>query len=269
MLMSNKMKKIPAYILSLLGTLIFSMTSPALVLAVTNPSASLSFDPLTAGINRGCSVAINVVVDTGTAPNNAQTDGTDAIIKYDPAVFSVSVNSIQNGTIYTDYPGNSVDTAGGKISISGLASVSQAFSGTGVLATLNLTVKNDAPTKATDLTFDFDTNDPTKTTDSNVVERQTVQDVLRTVNNGQYTVGTGNCSGQTGTSTTPSPTPATATKVAVPNIGGTTTIPGGETKTPYSSPSALTKTGDSTTTFIFIMLGSTLTVLGILGLALL
>lgn len=254
------MKRISTYLASLIITLVFGLVSPATVLAVTTPSASLSFDPLSGTLNRGCSVAVNVMVNTGTTAGSvAQTDGTDATIKYDPAIFTVAVNSIQNGTIYSDYPGNSVDATAGKIVISGLASVSQAFSGSGVLATVSFTVKDNAPTQATSLTFEFDPNDPSKTTDSNVVERQTVLDVLRTVNNGQYTIGTGSCSGG-GVVTTP-PVVVTPTKV----IGGGT-IP---TKTIPSSPSALIETGDPVSTFVFIMAGSALTILGILGLALL
>lgn len=266
------MNRIIAQLATLSLVLIFGLVSPAVAFAVTTPSASLSFDPLTGSLNRGCSVAVNVVVNTGTTAGSvAQTDGTDAIIKYDPAIFSVAVNSIQDGTIYSDYPGNSVDTAAGKISISGLASVSQAFSGTGVLATINFTVKADAPLQTTKLTFEY-TSDPAITVDSNIVERQTVADVLRTVNNSQYTIGSGSCSAQPSPG---APAPVPGGTIIVP-VGGTKIISGGiipgQTKVPYSSPSALTQltqSGDATSTFIFIMAGSVLTILGILGLALL
>lgn len=259
------MNRIIAQLAILSLVLIFGLVSPSVAFAVTTPSASLSFDPLTGSLNRGCSVAVNIVVNTGTTAGSvAQTDGTDAIIKYDPAIFSVAVNSIQDGTIYSDYPGNSVDTTAGKISISGLASVSQAFSGTGVLATINFTVKADAPLQTTKLTFEY-TSDPAITVDSNIVERQTVADVLRTVNNSQYTIGSGSCSAQ------PSPSPSPGVVITpvnpAPRGGATIVLPA---KIPFASSSApLVQTGDATSTFIFIMAGSVLTILGILGLALL
>ncbi len=248
------MKKLAALI-----ALIFSFSSPALAFA---GNAVLSLDPASGTVNRGCTVSVNVRVDTG----GAETDGTDAIITYDPAIFSLTSSNITNGTIYSDYPGNSVDPSG-KIAISGLASVSQAFttaSGqSGVLATINFTVKSDAPLRATSVAFDFDTNNKTKTTDSNVVERGTVADVLNSVNNATFTVGSGACGTQTATSTGGTTVTTTGTKTAV---GGTTVIP---VKQAYSSPAALLKTGDSTGTFILVVAGSVLTVLGIVGLAVL
>ena len=81
-------------------------------------AATLTLSPSTGDFNRGCSFSIDVDVDTGAV----QTDGTDAIILYDPTRFTVT--SITNGSIYEDYPGNNDDAAAGKITISGLASVS-------------------------------------------------------------------------------------------------------------------------------------------------
>ena len=50
-----------------------------------------------------------------------------------------------------------------------------------------------AANAAINLNFDFDPNNKTKTTDTNVVERGTIADVLSSVTNGTYTVGTGTC----------------------------------------------------------------------------
>ena len=55
----------------------------------------------------------------------AQTDGTDAILIYDSS--RLTATAITSGNIYPDYPGNNIDPSG-KINISGLASVSSAFS---------------------------------------------------------------------------------------------------------------------------------------------
>lgn len=242
--------------LAALLALVLSFASPALAFA---GNAILSLDPGTGTFNQGCTVSVNVRVDTG----GAQTDGTDAILTYDPSIFNVTSSSIQNGSIYSDYPGNSVDPTG-KIAISGLASVSQAYTtapGTsGVLATINFAVRSDAPLRATTVAFDFDPNNKTKTTDSNVVERSTVADVLNSVNNGTYTIGTGAC----GTTSTSTQTVTTGSGTKTP-VGGTAV----DSKQGFSTPSALLKTGDSTGTFVLVVVGSVLTVLGIVGLAVL
>lgn len=94
--------------------------------------------------------------------------------------------SINNGTTSKlSY----VDSAAGKIVISGVSDIEKPFNGLGLLATLNVKVKDNAPLGPTSIKFDFDPNNLSKTTDSNVVERGTVADVLRVVNNGNYTVG--------------------------------------------------------------------------------
>ncbi len=216
---------------------------------VSAMAATLSLSPATGTFNRGCNFSLNVDVDTA----GTQTDGTDAIIIYDPTRFSVT--SITSGSIYEDYPGNNDDPATGKITVSGLASVTQAFTGKGTLATLNFSVKANAPTGTTPVRFDFDPNDKTKTTDSNVVERGTVVDVLNAVTNGNYTVGTGVC-----------------TAGGAPAPGGAITNPGGGGiigTTPSAQYKQLPSGGTEQFTFTLAIVGSILTVLGILGLAIL
>lgn len=214
-------------------------------------AASLALSPATGTFNKGCSSNLDIVLDTG----GEQTDGTDAILIYDNSRFTA--NSITSGTLYADYPGNNVDDATGRVTISGLASVSQAFSGKGVLGTVNFTVKENAPAGATQIKFDFDPNDKTKTTDSNVVQRGTVVDILSSVTNGSYTVGTGACGAQTGTGGTIVP----AGDVSAPS-GGV------ETKKPIPT-KTLPSAGSESLTFTLAIIGSTLTILGVLGLALL
>lgn len=219
------------------------LTQPALAAAAT-----LSLIPSTGTFNRGCNFSLAADVDT----TGTQTDGTDAIILYDPARFTVT--SITNGSIYEDYPGNNDDPAAGKITISGLASVSQPFTGKGTLATLNFTVKANAPAGATIVKFEFDPNDKGKTTDSNVVERGTVVDVLNSVNNGNYTVGTGACGSLGG---------------SPPAGGGVPGVPPGGVATPPGQIKQLPPGGTEQFTYTIAILGSVLTILGILGLALL
>lgn len=219
-------------------------------------AASLSLSPSSGTFNRSCSFSLDVNLDT----QGVQSDGTDAVILYDNS--RITATSVTPGTIYAEYPGTNVDDASGKISISGLAAVSQAFTGQGKLATINFAVKDNAPTGATQVKFDFDPGNMTKTTDSNVVQRGTAQDTLSSVVNGNYTIGTGTCTTAPG-GTTP---------------GGTIVTPGGKGAPIFiSTPSAEQKQfktlppagGNAQWTAALAIFGATLTVLGVLGLALL
>ncbi len=240
-------------IISALVLAVAVLASPASVFAST-----LSFSPSSATINRGCSLQVNILVDTRDNPGSSsdpgrETDGTDAIFSYDTTRFSLDNSSITNGTIYADYPGNTVDQQAGKVSISGLAPVSQGFKGSGIFATITLKALDNAPAGTTNLTFDFDPNQKDKTTDSNVVERGTVVDTLNSVTNGTYTIGTGACN-QTG-------------------LGVGLPLPqGGVGTNPTATPSAqkmLPNSGVLSPTIIMAGVGGILVILGILGLALL
>lgn len=182
-------------VLSLIPVLGYLMVTPVSAFAAT-----LTLDPASGVLNKGCEVTVKINLDT----QGVQTDGTDVIILYTPAQLSTTTSQITNGTIYPEYPGNSVDTSG-KISISGISSVSSPYSGTGTFATIKFNVASTL--KENDkiaLNFDFDPNNKTKTTDTNVVERGTIADVLSSVTNGSYTVGAGSC----GAGITQSPSPS-------------------------------------------------------------
>lgn len=215
-------------------------------------AATLSVSPNTGTFKTGCPVTVDINVDTG----GAATDGTDVILFYEAA--KLSVTSITNGTIYSDYPTANADGSG-KITISGVSSVSSPFSGSGKLATINFTVPAGA-TGTTTLKFDFAPSDKTKTTDSNVVQRGTVQDILTSVTDGSYTIGGAGCG------TAPTPTPVVKTSGQGTTGDGTT-----QTKTPVQTnldvggkPPGLTGP-----TLMLAIIGGTLTVIGIIGLALL
>lgn len=234
----------------LFSLLTFSISLLAFPAGVFAQTATLSLDPATSTFNRGCNYSLDVNLDTGSS----QTDGTDAILVYDPTRFNIT--SITKGTIFPDYPGNTIDAQNGKVTVSGLASVSTPFSGKGLLATVNLTVQSNAPTGATQVRFDFDSNNKAKTTDSNVVERGTLVDVLNSVVEGNYTIGTGACSGQ-------------ATPIPTKSIGGPIATPAAipeplPTKSPVLPPA-----GSEQLTFTLAIVGGVLTILGILGLAVL
>lgn len=212
-------------------------------------TATLSLSPSSGTFNKGCPLSLQINLATG----GTQTDGTDAILAYDSTRFSAT--SISSGSIYPDYPGNSIDDANGKITVSGLASVTSPFSGQGTLATVNFKVTDTAPSGATQIKFDFDPQNKSETRDSNVVERGTVSDVLNSVVNGNYTIGTGTCVAAGAPA-------APGTGVATPSGAVTPAA------TPYVGP-ALPPAGTEQLTYTLAIVGMVLTILGILGLALL
>lgn len=216
-------------------------------------AATLSLSPATGTFNKGCSVTLTINLNT----QSAETDGTDAILVYDPT--RVTATSILNGTIYSDYPGSNIDSQTGRITVSGLASVSSPFTGSGILATVNLTVLEGAPAGATAITFDFDPNNKAKTTDSNVVQRGTVADVLSSVGNGSFVIGSGTCAAQAPTGPTIIYLPQGQTGIATPSAGPAYPTPG-----TYLPPA-----GTQELTFTLAIIGTVLTILGILGLAIL
>lgn len=235
----------------MLGAMLALSPVPYLLTPAFATGGTLSLSPATGTFNKGCNFTLTINLDTG----GAQTDGTDAIVFYDPTRFTAQ--KINSGTIYSDYPGNNIDPATGRITISGLSSISSAFAGTGTLATVDFKVVEDAPPGTSQIKFDFDPTDKAKTTDSNVVERGTVADILNQVVDGNYTIGTGVCTGATKTST------GTEVNTKKP-VGGVEEKP-----TVVETKESLPVGADFRTTLIIGTAGSLLVILGILGLALL
>ncbi len=217
----------------------FFLASPVYAYAAT-----LSVAPASGQMNKGCDVTVTVELDTA----GAQTDGTDVILSYDPTVLSIAQTDITNGKIYADYPGNSVDSAAGKISVSGIASVSEAYTGKGTFASLKFKVSSTAAAGATTLKFDYNPANKTNTTDSNVVERGTIADVLSSVTDGNYTVGTGSCAQGIGA-------PAATLPVSNPVASSA------------SLPTRLPEAGLLDNTVVVTSVGMLLVILGVVGIA--
>lgn len=208
-------------------------------------ASSLSLSPVSGTVNKGCDLSVSINLDT----QGSNTDGTDAYLLFDKTVFTAK--TINSGAVYPDYPGNAVDNTNGKVVVSGLASVSQPFTGAGTLATVVFTVNPAAPTGTSTIRFDFDPSNLSKTTDSNVVERSTIRDTLTQVTNGTYTIGTGAC--------TQSSVTVVATNSGIPK-GGTTVVDTGVPKT-------LPEGALEGPALVFAVLGGLLVVVGAIGLA--
>ncbi len=238
--------------LATISMLLFGLLSASPALAST-----LVLSPSSGTFNRNCNFSLDIILDTA----GVATDGTDAIVFFDASKFTAT-NIDTQSKVYPDYPGNNIDNSAGKIMVSGLASPTAGFTGSGKLATIAFIVKDSASTGATQMTFDFDPNNKMKTTDSNVVQKGTATETLNAVTNGNYTVGAGNCAAA-------SPSPA-STATIINQGGGFVGSPGGATPSANFIPlKTLPQGGTQEVTATIAIMGVVLTVLGILGLALL
>lgn len=212
--------------------------------------ATLSLSPASGTFNKNCNFSLQILVDTG----GYETDGTDAIVTYDNTRFTA--NKINNGTVYQDYPGNNINAQNGKITVSGLSSAGSAYKGSGILATVDFTVVGTAPVGATQIKFDFDPTNKAKTTDSNVVERGTMAEVLNQVVDGNYVIGTGGCVGVGGT----------GVPIVAPSVVAPPTVVYQPVVTAAPTTPPLSRTADINTTMVILLAATSLTMLGIFGL---
>jgi hypothetical protein len=161
------------------------------------------------------------------------------------------------------------------------------------MATVSFQVKSDAAPGPMAIRFDFDSSNKDKTTDSNVVERGTVKELLTQVTDGNYTIGsgTGCTSSGSGTSTSTGGTGGTGTSTSTASGSGTTAkgnapipFPVGAASSSAQFPTStvipnqtgvskggqiLSPAGTSTPLIIMGAVAGILVVLGILGIALL
>jgi hypothetical protein len=154
--------------------------------AVDPPSFSLS--PATGNYYVGCNV---IETDILIHTNNNQTDSANVIIGYDPAYLEVidqdggvAGKQIAAGSAYGNYTGNTVDETEGTIKLTGFNIVSPYNSGSnfGTFGTMYFNVLQDGNTS---LTIDFTQGE---TTDSNIAEYQTSDDLLNDAANASYTL---------------------------------------------------------------------------------
>lgn len=175
----------PKIIFAVLAVIILAEVVLALRYLGQRNSSSTTFQEISGGkiilvttkkdIKVGDIVSVDVRVSTG----GHSTEGTDLVLKFDPKAVEILSGKIVPGKIYGEYPMKSVDPKLGQIRISGIAGLvnKTSFNGIGVFATLNF--KAVKPGKTT-LSVDFT---PKKTSDSNIIDSQTTQDILEGVTN--------------------------------------------------------------------------------------
>ena len=199
--------------------IVLSTLSAALLSPISASAATFSITPKLSPV---CTYSADINLDT----QGKQADGSDVYMFYDPN--KLNITSVDDGTIFPSYIGKNIDSTLGRISLSGLASITEPFVGSGLFARVNFQIKDNAPEGETSLKFDFDPENPTKTNDTNVVETTTIKELLTSVTNFIFTIGPRPSATPTPTpvptptaTPTPSPTPTpTPTPIPVPVFSG-------------------------------------------------
>ncbi|MBI2022012.1 hypothetical protein HYS93_04020 [Candidatus Daviesbacteria bacterium] len=192
----DKLKQLfltPKVIFVLLGLIILievvygfkTLTSPRL-----GGRSALSLDPISSArlvLNSDEKVykvgsVIPVEVRLSTAGHTII--ASDVEIKYDPSILEATGSAFFNqGDVFDEFPNIEVDQQQGIVRFSALSINNlSGFNGTGELATLNLRSKKEGQTS---LTVNFT---PSSTIDSNVIEANTINDVLGQVFNLDLTI---------------------------------------------------------------------------------
>lgn len=121
----------------------------------------------------GEAVPVLVTINSGSKAIS----GVDFIVQYDPETLEITDKDLKAGSALDEYPFRSVDPEQGLVSISGISSLGNAFSGIGEFATLNFRAKG---TGQTTLLISFEKN---TTVASNLVDANSSQNILEEVDN--------------------------------------------------------------------------------------
>jgi hypothetical protein len=138
-------------------------------------SASLSISPSTGTYNVGQEFDVQIQIDT--AGENIV--GADLVLRYDP--LALAVVEITEGTVFPSNAVEEVDTNMCEVVIGAYDDSETSFSGTGTLATIRFRVL--AGETPTTLRIRFR---PADTTDSNLAEDSTNQEILGAVGHGRF-----------------------------------------------------------------------------------
>lgn len=118
-------------------------------------------------------VAETVAVDVTLSTGGFKTDGTDVILKYDPAFLEpIRGDIFEKGDIYGDFPGIRSDSVKGLVYASGISTSEDGFEGDGIFGTFKFKPKKIGSTSI-ELLFTKDS-----TTDSNIIESKSAKDIL-------------------------------------------------------------------------------------------
>ena len=139
---------------------------------------TLSLSPDRGTYNIGDKFLVKIELDTAGQTVSEVDVNT---IHYDPSVLEVQGGSVEAGSIFSDYPTNTVDPAGGKINI--IAKAPTGYSGSGVFATINF--KAIKASSSTNLSYDFSSG---SNSDCNVLKLDDGTDILSSVQDAKFTI---------------------------------------------------------------------------------
>ncbi|MBM3208788.1 hypothetical protein FJZ40_00640 [Candidatus Shapirobacteria bacterium] len=205
--MKKRFKRIFSIIL-ILYTLYSTLYTPAWA-----AGASFSLSPASGTYKVGTVITATLTLDTA----GNQSSGADAILLYEPE--KLAAQSIVAGSIYDSYPEKTINSTGGKITISGITTdPSLGFLGKGTFATVKLKVLTSGTTT---IRYDFN---PGGSQDSNVAKKGSQgEDILSSVSNATYTLSTTGGGGGTNPSPTP-PVSGASEFTIITLLGGLTLI---------------------------------------------
>ncbi len=123
-----------------------STTSPSNELEPNAHKASLLLSADTPETTVGKTVTLTITLDT----DDAKTDGTTAIVLYDPKL--LQFQSVENGTLYSSYIKPVIDTKSGRVTITAITDLKSYYNGKGVFAKLLFTTKGKGQAQ---IGFDF------------------------------------------------------------------------------------------------------------------
>jgi hypothetical protein len=189
------MKNLPKLILVVLGVVILvELVLGAKTLLQNKSTVAPGAQPTTGVVNKirpidgakiyllaerpsyqvGDNLNLRIFLDTG----GHTVDGVDTILRYDPKLFQASSSGIIKGKIFQEFPLTQVDEKSGVVNISGISSIqSKGYNGMGDFATIRFKALSKGPA-AFSLEFK-----PGTTTNSNVVEVSSGQNILEEVKN--------------------------------------------------------------------------------------
>jgi|GEM_PF-1000147 len=180
----------PFLIRGVLAGFLMSLAIPLALAQVTPPAFTLS--STSGSVYAGCGVQTDLQILMHT--NNTATDSANIILNYDPALVSIvdedtgspSTVEIAEGVTYDNYPssGNTVDTTNGIIRLTGFNMPDSPYTNNGYAEFGSFSFIADSAGTAN---FDFEFT-LGETTDSNIAENVTSNDILNDVGDGSFTL---------------------------------------------------------------------------------
>ncbi len=163
--------------LAILAFLIYSFVPTSKVSTNSKTAKTTKSSISLAALNSNFKLSENIPVSIKINTGLHSVDGVDIELSYDPEVLEATSSGITPTALFPEYPLAEVSPLEGKIRISANTEIGQSYMGVGTLATINFKPKKPG---STEIKLIFT---PGNTTDSNMVNTQSGEDLLVEVNN--------------------------------------------------------------------------------------